>query len=257
MQRIDAGQLARVTGASTVGGPLPREPVTVGTDTRNLPSPALFVALSGERFDGHDYIDAAIAADAVGAVVSHAQAQARGWLESPKPIPMLVVDDPLLAYRQAARLVRDAFLGPVVALTGSNGKTSTKELCRAALGASASVHATAGNFNNLVGVPKTIFASSPSDEVWVLEMGMNAPGEIAALVEIAQPDVGLITNVGPAHLEGLGSVEGVATAKGEMFAGLPEQATAVINADDAHVTAQAEQRLGGPTPLDGRPGRIG
>jgi UDP-N-acetylmuramoyl-tripeptide--D-alanyl-D-alanine ligase len=134
-----------------------------------------------------------------------------------------------------ARYVRSDHGGTVAAITGSNGKTTTKELLAAALGRAGGVHKTSGNLNNLIGLPLTLFGWA--DDAWaaVLEMGMNAPGEIARLTEIAAPDVGLVTNVGPAHLEGLGSVEAVARAKGELYATLAAGAVCVLNVDDPMV----------------------
>ena len=229
MSNWKLGELARAAEAEVHGGVL-FEVSAVGTDTRSLPPSSLFVALRGDRFDGHNYVATAVKAGAVAAVVDRSGFAA--LVDS--PVPLLVVDDTLDALGAIAQYVR-RLRGQVAAVTGSNGKTTTKELLAAALGAHGEVHKTAGNFNNLIGLPLTVFSWPQRAWAAVLEMGMNAPGEIARLTEIAEPNVGLITNVGPAHLEGLGSIENVARAKGELYAGLPTGAVAVLNADDEMV----------------------
>ncbi|MEK7705318.1 MAG: UDP-N-acetylmuramoyl-tripeptide--D-alanyl-D-alanine ligase [Myxococcota bacterium] len=236
----DLGELARAAGAEVRGGELPGAVQAVATDTRSLPPASLFVALRGERFDGHDFAAAAVAAGARALLVDRegdARCESLG-------APRLVVQDTLRALGDLASFVRRQHAGRVVAITGSNGKTTTKELVAAVLAAVSSVHKTIGNLNNLVGLPLTLLAW-PNETRWaVVEMGMNHLGEIARLTEIATPDVGVITNVAPAHLAGLGSVDAVARAKGELYAGLGATATAIVNADDPLVQGIAVPLLG-------------
>ncbi|MCE2940525.1 MAG: UDP-N-acetylmuramoyl-tripeptide--D-alanyl-D-alanine ligase [Gemmatimonadota bacterium] len=175
----------------------------VETDTRALTRGAVFVALSGERFDAHDFLAQAVAAGAAAVVVRDAE-RAAGL-----GVPAFVVRDPLTALGALARYRRRAWGKPVVVVAGSNGKTTTKELLRAALGAAFTVHATAGNLNNLVGVPLTLLALPDAADVAVVEVGTNTPGEVATLRAIAEPDVAVITSVGEEHLEGFGDLAGV------------------------------------------------
>ncbi|MFN2376803.1 MAG: UDP-N-acetylmuramoyl-tripeptide--D-alanyl-D-alanine ligase, partial [Candidatus Binatia bacterium] len=177
---------------------------------------------------------------------------------APATTAVLEVDDTLAALGDLAAWHRRGFNGPLVAVTGSNGKTTVKEMLRAIFLAhfgEGRVLATQGNLNNLIGAPLTIFGLCADHAAAVVEMGMNAPGEIARLAEIGQPTVGLITCVAEAHLEGLGSIEGVARAKGELFEGLPGEAVAVVNADDANVAGQAS-RFGGRRLTFGAAGEV-
>ena len=211
----------------------------VSTDSRNIRPGELFVALKGDRFDGHVYLKKALAAGAAAAVVAEGTAPVKG-------LPFLQVPDTLTALGNLAAFLRRRRRKPfqVAALTGSNGKTTTKEMIVRIVGGRYQTLATQGNFNNLVGLPLTMFRLEPKHNLAVLEMGTNQPGEIARLTEIAAPDIGIITNVGPAHLEGLGSMTGVARAKGELFAGLTPQATAVVNLDDPLIVDQARSFTG-------------
>ena len=193
----------------------------VGTDSRRGRPGDLFVALPGERFDGHQYLAQAEAAGAVAAMVSHPIA---------RTLPQLIVDDTRTGLGRLAAVWRRRFPGRVVALTGSNGKTTCKEMIAAILGHDGRVLATRGNLNNDVGMPLTLLQATDEDYL-VLEMGANHAGEIAYLSAIANPDVALITNAGRAHLEGFGSPEGVARAKGEIVGGLKDQGTLVIPAE--------------------------
>lgn len=198
----------------------------VGTDTRKDLTDHLFVALKGPNHDGHDYLAQARDAGAVGAVVEH---------EAEVGFGQVTVADTLSALGRLAADWRARFGGPVVGLTGSNGKTTTRALCASVVAQAGRVMATEGNYNNEVGLPLTLFRLDPEEHDFaVLEMGANHPGEIAKLTTIAQPDVGLITNVAAAHLEGFGDLDGVARAKGELLAGLAPEAVAVINADDTY-----------------------
>ena len=195
----------------------------VSIDTRTLQPGDLFVALRGPRFDGAEFLAAALERGAAGAVLER---------EQPLPLAQIVVDDALLALQRAGQAWRAACAIPVVGVAGSNGKTTTKEMTAAILAQAGECLATRGNFNNHIGVPLTLLRLEPTHRAAVIEMGANRAGEVAELVRIARPTVGLITNAGAEHLEGFGSLEGVARAEGEMVAGLTSGARAVLNADD-------------------------
>ena len=202
----------------------------ISTDTRTIRAGDLFVALAGERYDAHDYLREAIAAGAHGVVVSRASA-AEG-LE----VPVFVVHDTLVALGDLARFHRLAWGGPVVAVAGSNGKTSTKELLRAALESSMTVHATTGNLNNRVGVPITLLALPTDADVAVIELGTSIPGEIAMLRDIARPDIAIVTSIAEEHLEGFGDIAGVLKEEASVFHGVT---TGIIPAGDAELAAAA------------------
>ena len=180
---------------------------SVSTDTRELRKGALFVALSGDRFDGFDYLDRAAKRGALGAVIPE------GRPLPPLDLEWYPVPDTTRALGDLARLYRRRCGSRVIGVTGSSGKTTVKEMLACAIGSEHRVHATEGNYNNLIGVPLTILDAPPDAEIWVLEMGSNAPGEIARLAAIAEPDDALITTIGPAHLEGFGDESGVLREK--------------------------------------------
>ncbi|HET7831768.1 MAG TPA: UDP-N-acetylmuramoyl-tripeptide--D-alanyl-D-alanine ligase [Gallionella sp.] len=205
----------------------------VSTDSRKLKAGDLFVALRGEHFDGYAFVAQGAQSGAVAAVVN-----ADSYHGEALDCPLLLVPDTRLALGQLAAYWRKQFWAtPLVAITGSNGKTTVKEMLasilRAAAGSDDAVLATQGNLNNDIGMPLTLLQLKAQHRYAVLEMGMNHPGEIDYLTHIACPDVALVNNASGAHLEGLGSVEAVARAKGEIFAGLKHGGTALINADDA------------------------
>ena len=195
----------------------------VVSDSRTLAPQQLFVALRGPRFDGHEFVGAALALGAAGALVD---------AEQPVGLAQIIVPDTQAALERAARHWRAGFSGALVGVAGSNGKTTAKEMTAAILGQSGNCLATRGNLNNHIGVPLTLLRLTPAHRFAVVEMGANRAGEVAALVSIARPTIGMITNAGAEHLEGFGTLEGVARAEGEMVAGLPAGATAVINVDD-------------------------
>jgi UDP-N-acetylmuramoyl-tripeptide--D-alanyl-D-alanine ligase len=197
----------------------------VSTDTRQLHPGSLFVALQGPNHDGHDYLDAARAQGAAAAAVSRLVKTS---------LPLLEVADTRLALGRLAAYWRAQFTLPVVAVTGSNGKTTVRSMLHAILSRVGRTLATQGNLNNDIGLPLTLVRLDPEDRYAVLEMGANHPGEIDYLASIAQPDVAVVTNAGPAHLEGFGDVAGVARAKGEVFARLGPQGVAILNADDRY-----------------------
>lgn len=209
-------------------------------DSRTVKPGDLFFALAGPRHDGHDHVAAAFAAGAVAAVVR------RGW-DAPDAVRagfLFRVDDPQEALSQLAAQLRLRWGGTVVAITGSNGKTTTKDLTAALLGAKLTVSKTEGNLNNEIGLPLSILRIDDEAQVAVLEMGMNHPGEIRRMARIAQPNIGVVTNVSAAHLGHFESIEGIAAAKRELVEELPSHATAVLNADDPLVRTFGERHPG-------------
>lgn len=205
----------------------------VGNDTRQLLPGMLYVALRGERVDGHDLLVQAEAAGAAAALVGHV-------VES-VDLPQLVVVDPLHALAELARRHRQRMPARVVGITGSNGKTTVKTLAAAILAQVAPTHANPGNRNNEIGLPLAVLDLAPEHVYAVFEMGAGKPGDIAYLAQIAQPDVALVNNVASAHLERLGSLDGVADTKGVIYESLPADGVAVINADDAYADAFARR----------------
>lgn len=243
-------EVMEVTGARLVSGDVSRAQRggirRLCTDSRAVRRGDLFVALAGERFDGHRFVDAAFRIGAVGAIV-----QAGSWESVPHPtspipggrsrrpkapadMPLLMVPDSLLAFQQLAAHYRSRFHIPFVAVTGSNGKTTTKEMVALVLAERGTVLKTEGNLNNRIGVPQTLFRLTPRHGAAVVEMGVDRRGQTTRLCEIAKPTIGLITNIGPDHLEFFGSLEVSAQAKGELLDLLPEDGAVVLNADDAY-----------------------
>lgn len=195
----------------------------VSTDTRTVTNGALFLALLGERFDAHQFVAQAITNGAVVAVVSRPLADVA--------IPQILVADTRVALGQISAWVREQLDLQIVAITGSCGKTTLKEMCAAILQQVAPVLATQGNLNNEIGVPQTLLRLTPAERYAVVELGANHPGEIAWTTSLVKPDVAVINNVAAAHLAGFGSLRGVAVAKTEIFGGLSASGTAVLNAD--------------------------
>jgi UDP-N-acetylmuramoyl-tripeptide--D-alanyl-D-alanine ligase len=198
----------------------------VTTDSRTAQPGDLFFALIGERSDGHEHVQAAVDAGAVGAVVSRSVRAATN---------LILVPETLVALGELAAWHRRRFDVEVVGITGSVGKTTTKEMTSAVLERRFRVLRNAGNYNNEIGVPLTVFQLRPEHEVLVQEMAMRMPGEIARLAHIAGPDIGVITNIGLAHIERLGSQENIAAAKAELLESLPPDGVAVLNADDPYL----------------------
>jgi UDP-N-acetylmuramoyl-tripeptide--D-alanyl-D-alanine ligase len=218
--------------AAAVGGRLLGADVAldgVSTDTRAIAAGQLFIALRGENFDAHDFLAPAIASGASALLVAD-----EGKL--PAGVSAVVVDDTRLALGRLAAAWRAGFSLPVIAVTGSNGKTTTKEMIAAILKAQfgAAVLATRGNLNNDIGLPLTLLGLSERHHAAVIEMGMNHPGEIAYLAPLGAPNVALVTNAQRAHLEGMGDMDEVAREKGSIFAGLQPNGVAVVNADDCY-----------------------
>jgi len=232
--KVIAWDSARVSHALGVSGPEGLHFTGVSTDTRGLTGGELFVALKGERFDAHDFLAQARAQGAAGAVVRRGTPPVAG-------LPRFEVEDTLDALGRLARARRRLLpaASPVVAITGSSGKTSTKEMVRAALATRYRVHATSGNLNNLVGVPLTILAAAEDRNALVVEVGASVPGEIARLRAIVEPTIAVVTNVTPAHLEGFGSLDGVLREKLALLEGVP---LAVVGTEPTALAAEARRR---------------
>ncbi|MEP6899666.1 MAG: UDP-N-acetylmuramoyl-tripeptide--D-alanyl-D-alanine ligase, partial [Rhodanobacter sp.] len=196
----------------------------VAIDTRQLKPGDLFVAVKGERVDGHDYLADAMTRGAVAALVTR---------RLDCELPQVLVDDIALALGDLASAVRAQRNLRVVGITGSNGKTTVKTLIASILSRHGRTHVSSGNFNNELGLPLTLLAMPQDTEYVVLEMGAGKPGDIAYLAAIARPDVGLVTLIAPAHLARMGSIEGVAETKGALYQALPVDGVAIVNADDA------------------------
>lgn len=222
MSWLKLSDIATMTGGELVGKD--REVASVSTDSRTVENDQLFIALAGERFDAHDFV-ASIAHQA-GAALVHKKIDC--------DLPQIVVKNTLQALGEFAKTWRKQFVRPLVGLTGSNGKTTVKEMLAAILSCKGSALATLGNLNNDIGMPLTLLRLREKHDYAVIEMGANHFGEIEYLSNISQPDVAILNNAGAAHLEGFGSVEGVSRAKAEIFAGLTDNGVAVINADDEY-----------------------
>ncbi|PXV59828.1 UDP-N-acetylmuramoyl-tripeptide--D-alanyl-D-alanine ligase [Dyella jiangningensis] len=220
MMRLSA--IALWTRGHLVGGDA--DVTGVAIDTRKVRLGDLFVAIKGERVDGHDFLADAQARGAVAALVTR---------KIDSPLPQVVVDDTALALGDLASAVRAQSNVRVIGITGSNGKTTVKTLTASILSRHGRTHVNAGNYNNELGLPLTLLAMPQDTEYAVLEMGAGKPGDIAYLAAIARPDIGLVNTIAPAHLERMGSVEGVAETKGALYQALPVDGVAIINADDA------------------------
>src|SRR5881398_3884803 len=227
MNPLPISQIAKLGGASLSSGDGSVLIDKLSTDSRTLKPGELFVALRGEKFDGHNFVESAAKAGAAGAVVDS------NWKgKVPENFALIRVKDTLQAYQKLAANYRKSLSLKVVAITGSNGKTSTKDFAASVLARRFRVTKTEGNFNNHVGLPRTILEATSEDEVAVWEIGMNHPGEIAALSKIAAPDAAIITNIGVAHIEFMGSREAIATEKGALAEAVEPQGTVILNADD-------------------------
>lgn len=226
-------EVLEVTGGR-LWDPLPpdEEPTFTGCaiDSRALAGGELFVPLPGTRVDGHEFVAAALAGAAGGSLVQAGKTPAAGWPRIGKPV--IEVRDPLAALQAIGRHCRERAGIPVVAITGSNGKTTTKEMVAAVLGTTKRVHKNVGNLNNHIGVPLTLSRLRPEHEVLVIELGMSARGEIQFLTNLCLPRIGVLTNASAAHLAQLGSVDEVALAKSELAEAIPSDGLLVLNADD-------------------------
>ncbi|HEV7704375.1 MAG TPA: UDP-N-acetylmuramoyl-tripeptide--D-alanyl-D-alanine ligase [Gemmatimonadaceae bacterium] len=230
--------VARIADAlrDELTGAIPRDDRSIAritTDTRSIAAGDCFVALVGEKFDAHDFLREAVDRGAASVVVSRPERTAG------LGVPVFAVRDTLIALGALARYRRRAWNGTVIGVGGSNGKTTTKELIRATLGATLTVHATTGNLNNLIGVPLTLLAMPDDADVAVIEMGMNVPGEMAKLRGIVEPDIAVMTSVSEEHLEGLGSLEGVMREESELFDGA---GIAIVPASQPELAVAAKGR---------------
>ncbi|MCE5265634.1 MAG: UDP-N-acetylmuramoyl-tripeptide--D-alanyl-D-alanine ligase [Deltaproteobacteria bacterium] len=236
---LSADEILKATGGIPLRGGSGWSCRGVSTDTRTLAAGNLFVALSGENFDGHEWLPQAAERGAAGLLIRTVDS---GKLAAvPKEVPAIGVPDTMQALGDIARDWRRRFPLPVVAITGSSGKTTTKEMIAAIAGRKRRVLKTEGNLNNQIGLPLTLLRLHGKHELAIVEMGTNSPGEIAALASIAQPDVGVITNIGPAHLAGLGSLAAIRKEKGALFETMAGRGTAIVNRDDPAIVLLAEQ----------------
>lgn len=217
---MSLGDIAKILSAEYVGDDITVKGIS--TDTRTIKGGELFIALKGPNFDGQSFVDAAIEKGAVACLVQD-KIDAQNFI---------VTKDTHQALGLLAKAWRQKFNKPVFAITGSNGKTTVKEMIASIVSQEQSIMATIGNLNNDIGVPLTLFRLNDDYDAAVIEMGANHSGEINYLTNITQPDIAIITNIGAAHLEGFGSIENTAKAKGEIFNGLKKTGTAIINADD-------------------------
>jgi UDP-N-acetylmuramoyl-tripeptide--D-alanyl-D-alanine ligase len=241
MNRLSISQIAAFAGGtvSSAGGKVFVD--RISTDSRTLKGGELFVALHGENFDGHNFVESAVNAEAAGAIV---RSKWKG--RTPERFPLIRVEDTLQAYQKLAANYRKSLSLKVVAITGSNGKTSTKDFAASVLARRFRVTRTEGNFNNHIGLPRMILEATSEDEVAVWEIGMNHPGEVAVLAKLAAPDVAVITNIGLAHIEFMGSREAIAKEKGALVEAVDAEGTVILNADDPFtksISAHARARV--------------
>src|SRR6266513_2851524 len=227
MNRLSILEIAEFAGAAVSSGHRKTLIDKISTDSRTLKHGELFVALRGENFDAHSFVESVAKAGAAGAIVDS------NWTgKTPENFALIRTEDTLQAYQQLAANYRKSLALKVVAITGSNGKTSTKDCTASVLGRRFRVTKTEGNFNNHVGLPRTVLDATSQDEVAVWEIGMNHPGEVAALSKIAEPDAAIITNIGVAHIEFMGSREAIADEKGALVEAVSVGGTVILNADD-------------------------
>jgi UDP-N-acetylmuramoyl-tripeptide--D-alanyl-D-alanine ligase len=225
--------LSRIAGFTSASGEFESQTIASGysIDSRTVQPGELFFAVKGERLDGHDYVEQALAKEAVAAVVQKDQLS-----RYPAKSKLLLVDDTLVALQSLATAVRRLWGRPLVAVTGSAGKTTTKDAIWHLLSTKYRVLKTEGNFNNHFGLPLMLLKLQPEHDTAVVEMGMSHAGEITALAKIGQPNIGVVTNVAAVHLEFFHSVAEIARAKYELVASLPMGGTAILNADDEYVS---------------------
>ena len=232
MEKLSLAEVAQVTNAEkNSDAEIYFEGVT--TDSRKITSGALFVALKGEIFNGEDFAAEALRKGAAAVLVSKNFDRELDGI-------ILKVDDTLKAYSQIAGAWRNRFNIPIVAVTGSNGKTTTKDLTAAALNGLGNVQKTSGNFNNEVGVPMTLLELNDKHKAAVVEIGMRGLGQIESLAEIVKPTIGIVTNVSETHFELLGSIENIARAKGELVEAIQKGGTIILNADNRHTAAMKD-----------------
>ena len=237
METLTVQQVAEFAAGRLLRGEPTRLVPAISTDTRTLHAGEMFLALRGENFNGHDHVRNAAASGAVGALVESSFAAG----DLPADFALVAADDTLSAYHRLATRYRHSLPLKIVAITGSNGKTSTKDFAAAVLARRFRVLKTEGNLNNHIGVPRMLLRADRSHEVAVLEMGMNHPGEIAPLARMASPDVAIITNIGRAHLEFMGSREAIAREKGMLAEAVGATGTVILNGDDEFTASIARR----------------
>jgi len=236
MNPLSISQIADLADAKLEQGAGKVSVERISTDSRTIKKGELFVALRGENFDGHKFAEDVAKSGAAGAIVD------LKWNgKAPKTFAIIRAEDTLLAYQNLAANYRKSLPIKVLGITGSNGKTSTKDFAASVLGRKFRVAKTQGNFNNHVGLPRTILDATSEHEVGVWELGMNHPGEIAALAKIAAPDAAIITNIGVAHIEFMGSRDAIATEKGALAEAVGAEGTVILNADDPFSKKIAER----------------
>ena len=227
MNPLSISQIAKMAEAKLENGDAKLAAERISTDSRSIKKGEIFAALRGENFDGHKFIADVAKSGAAGAIVD------LDWKgKVPKDFAIIRAKDTLLAYQSLAANYRKSLPLKVLAITGSNGKTSTKDFAASVLGRKFRVTKTQGNFNNHVGLPRTILEATSEDEIAVWEIGMNHPGEVAPLAKIAAPNAAIVTNVGVAHIEFMGSREAIALEKGALVEALSSDGIAILNADD-------------------------
>lgn len=229
MDKISLTNLVAVIGGQVIAGTAELSIDVVTIDSRQVPSGALFVAIKGERYDGHDFIGDAVRKGAAAVVVHEERPIEAGQ------VTVILVEDTLTALGDIAAYYRSRFKIPVIGITGSNGKTTIKDLLASVLEQQFAIVKTEGNYNNEIGLPLTLFKLSRDTQAAVVEMGMRGLGQIRRLAQIARPTIGIVSNVGLTHLELLGSQENIANAKGELIESLPADGLAVLNGDDPFV----------------------
>jgi len=232
-------EIAQATKGLVVRGNSDTQVSGVSTDTRTLQNGSLFIPLKGENFDGHEYLAQAAAEGAIAALIE--KSSAVDLTNAPESLALITVESTLEALGDLAAFHRRRFDIPVVAITGSYGKTTTRAMIFAALSAKYKVLTSQGNFNNEIGVPQTLLQLDSSHEVVVIEMGMRGIGQIEYLSEIASPTIGVITNIGPQHIELLGSIQNIAEAKAEVLQFLPEHGAAILSGDDEYLDFFTDQ----------------
>jgi UDP-N-acetylmuramoyl-tripeptide--D-alanyl-D-alanine ligase len=241
-EQLSTETVLEATGGVLIQGDAQPSFTGVSTDSRSIKPGELFFALRGGNFDGHRFFPEAMQRGGKGAVV-------QGEIEplADRTIPIIKVTDTLQALGDLAHLWRKRHPIPLIAVVGSNGKTTTKEMAAAILGKRHKVMKNPGNLNNLIGLPLSLLKMNATFHVAILEMGMNRQGEILRLTRIAEPGLGILTNIGPVHLEGLGSIEGIMEAKGELLKGMGEEGRVIFNADDPRVVELSQGFAGSKT----------
>ncbi|MFA5834954.1 MAG: UDP-N-acetylmuramoyl-tripeptide--D-alanyl-D-alanine ligase [Bacteroidota bacterium] len=243
MKKISTKDLKNITGAELINAELLKRRVifNVSTDSRSVKKDDLFFALKGEKFDGHDFIDTAVKSEASVIVIHREWAKKHESYFRTFPCVFVIVDDTTIAYGELARIYRRKFDIPVIAIAGSNGKTTTKEMVSAVLRTKYDVLSTEGNLNNHIGVPQTLFRLRNKHDAAVIEIGTNHFGELNYLCEIAEPTHGLITNIGKEHLEFFGDEEGVAKEEKALFRYLSQHSgIAFVNCDDTYLASDCK-----------------